>query len=187
MKDKERRIVKNNKGITLVALVVTIIIVLILAAITLETLSGGDGLLRTVVGAGEKSDIASEKEILNVSATRAKGKDKYGNIRKKGLEEAISENSNGENITVEEYSDEKMFFVTFEDSGRMYKVDKTGETEYLGYKEKLSVFQERRKKEGAGVSKKDVQKYMNKQKKEAAQPLNNAFAEAFAKLNLKQD
>lgn len=56
-----------------------------------------------------------------------------------------------------------------------------------GYKEKLSVFQERRKKEGAGVSKKDVQKYMNKQKKEAAQPLNNAFAEAFAKLNLKQD
>ena len=56
-----------------------------------------------------------------------------------------------------------------------------------GYKEKLSVFQERRKKEGAGVSKKDVQKYMNKQKKEAAQPLNNAFAEAFAKLNLKRD
>lgn len=55
-----------------------------------------------------------------------------------------------------------------------------------GYKEKLSVFQERRKKEGAGVSKKDVQKYLNKQKKEAQQPLNNAFAEAFAKLNLKE-
>lgn len=55
-----------------------------------------------------------------------------------------------------------------------------------GYKEKLSVFQERRKKEGAGVSKRDVQKYLNKQKKEAQQPLNNAFAEAFAKLNLKE-
>lgn len=55
-----------------------------------------------------------------------------------------------------------------------------------GYKEKLSVFQERRKKEGAGVSKKDVQKYLNKQRKEAEQPLNNAFAEAFAKLNLKE-
>ena len=54
-----------------------------------------------------------------------------------------------------------------------------------GYKEKLSIFQERRKKEGAGVSKRDVQKYLNKQKKEAEQPLNNAFAEAFAKLNLK--
>lgn len=55
-----------------------------------------------------------------------------------------------------------------------------------GYKEKLSVFQERRKKEGAGVSKRDVQKYLNKQRKEAEQPLNNAFAEAFAKLNLKE-
>lgn len=55
-----------------------------------------------------------------------------------------------------------------------------------GYKEKLSIFQERRKKEGAGVSKRDVQKYLNKQKKEAEQPLNNAFAEAFAKLNLKE-
>ena len=54
-----------------------------------------------------------------------------------------------------------------------------------GYKEKLSVFQQRRQKEGAGVSKRDVQKYMNKQKKEAEQPLNNAFAAAFAKLNLK--
>ena len=54
-----------------------------------------------------------------------------------------------------------------------------------GYKEKFSIFQERRKKEGAGVSKRDVQKYLNKQKKEAEQPLNNAFAEAFAKLNLK--
>ena len=55
-----------------------------------------------------------------------------------------------------------------------------------GYKEKLSVFQERRKREGAGVSKRDVQKYLNKQKKKAQQPLNNAFAEAFAKLNLKE-
>ena len=54
-----------------------------------------------------------------------------------------------------------------------------------GYKEKLSSFKQRREKEGAGVSKKDVQKYLNKQKKEAQEPINNAFADAFAKLNLK--
>lgn len=54
-----------------------------------------------------------------------------------------------------------------------------------GYKEKLSNFKQRREKEGAGVSKKDVQKYLNKQKKEAQEPINNAFADAFAKLNLK--
>ena len=49
-----------------------------------------------------------------------------------------------------------------------------------GYKEKLKAFQERRKKEGAGVSKRDVAKYLNQQKKEAAEPINNAFAEALA-------
>lgn len=53
-----------------------------------------------------------------------------------------------------------------------------------GYKEKLTAFQERRKKEGAGVSKKDVQKYMNQQKKQEQEPINNAFAEAFAKIKL---
>lgn len=50
-----------------------------------------------------------------------------------------------------------------------------------GYKEKLSNFQERRKKEGAGVSKKDVSRYLNQMKKEE-EPLNNAFAIALQKL-----
>ena len=53
-----------------------------------------------------------------------------------------------------------------------------------GYKEKLSAFKARREKEGAGVNKKDVQRYLNKQKKEAQAPINSAFADALAKLNL---
>lgn len=52
-------------------------------------------------------------------------------------------------------------------------------------RKKLSSFKQRREKEGVGVSKKDVQRYLNKQKKEAQEPINNAFADAFAKLNLK--
>ena len=56
-----------------------------------------------------------------------------------------------------------------------------------GYKEKLSAFQNRRNKEGAGVSKRDVQQYMRRQQKEANEPINNAFAAAFAKLNLDAD
>lgn len=53
-----------------------------------------------------------------------------------------------------------------------------------GYKEKLSAFQKRREKEGAGVNKREVQKYLNQQKKEAAEPVNNAFAKALADLKL---
>ena len=54
-----------------------------------------------------------------------------------------------------------------------------------GHKERLSKFQERRKKEGAGVSKRDVQNYLKKQKKEAETPINNAFADALKGIQLK--
>ena len=53
-----------------------------------------------------------------------------------------------------------------------------------GYKEKLSSFQARRKKEGAGVNKRDVQKYLKQQQKEAKEPVNNAFAQALAGIKL---
>lgn len=54
-----------------------------------------------------------------------------------------------------------------------------------GHKEKLSSFQERRSKEGKGANKKDVNNYLKKQAKEVKEPINNAFADAFSKLDLK--
>lgn len=53
-----------------------------------------------------------------------------------------------------------------------------------GYKERLAAFQERRKKEGGGVSKKDVAKYLNQQKKEAKEPVNTGLADALKNLKL---
>ena len=53
-----------------------------------------------------------------------------------------------------------------------------------GYKERFSAFQARREREGAGVTKRDVQKYMKQQQKEAKEPVNNAFAQALAGLKL---
>ncbi|GAB0169127.1 DNA topoisomerase III [Lysinibacillus sp. CTST325] len=53
-----------------------------------------------------------------------------------------------------------------------------------GYREKLSAFEARRKKEGGGkVDKRSVQKYMKQQEKEA-EPLNNAFADLLKGFNL---
>ncbi|MEW9050937.1 MAG: DNA topoisomerase III [Neobacillus sp.] len=54
-----------------------------------------------------------------------------------------------------------------------------------GYREKLSVFEARRKKESGGkVSKGDVQKYLKQQQKQE-EPINSALADALKKLNLK--
>ncbi len=53
-----------------------------------------------------------------------------------------------------------------------------------GYREKLSAFEKRKKESGGGVSKKDVNRYMNKMRQEAKEPVNNAFADALAKIKL---
>ncbi|NMD69761.1 DNA topoisomerase III [Bacillus sp. DNRA2] len=54
-----------------------------------------------------------------------------------------------------------------------------------GYREKLSSFQERRKKESGGkVDKRSVQKYLKEQNKQD-EPINTALADALKKLNLK--
>ena len=54
-----------------------------------------------------------------------------------------------------------------------------------GYREKLSAFTERKKKETTNVSKRDVAKYLNEQKSDTV-PLNTALADALAKLKLSQ-
>lgn len=53
-----------------------------------------------------------------------------------------------------------------------------------GHKEKLSAFEARRAKEGKGASKKDVNNYLKKQAREVKEPVNNAFADAFSKLDI---
>lgn len=62
---------------------------------------------------------------------------------------------------------------------------KKGEDEMFvcvcGHKEKLSAFKARREREGAGVSKRDVQKYLSRQKSES---VNTPFADAFSKISL---
>ncbi|MGN0465689.1 MAG: DNA topoisomerase III [Lachnospiraceae bacterium] len=53
-----------------------------------------------------------------------------------------------------------------------------------GHKESMHAFDERRKKEGKGVSKKDIAVYMKKQNQQQKEPLNSAFADALANLKL---
>ena len=61
-----RKNLKNQKGITLIALVVTIIILLILAGISIATLTGENGLLNKANVAKEESKKAEYKEELEL-------------------------------------------------------------------------------------------------------------------------
>ena len=53
---------KKNKGITLIALVVTIIALLVLAGISIAMLTGQNGILNRAVEAKEKTELAQEDE-----------------------------------------------------------------------------------------------------------------------------
>lgn len=57
---------KNQKGITLVALVVTIIVLLILAGVSLSLVAGSDGILGRATNAVDKNQIAMIKEKIEL-------------------------------------------------------------------------------------------------------------------------
>ncbi len=62
---KER--VKNKNGITLIALVITIIVLLILAGVTIATLAGENGILTRASEASEQTTIGQEKEQIELA------------------------------------------------------------------------------------------------------------------------
>ena len=63
----KNKILKGNfRGITLIALIITIIILLVLAGITISILTGNNGLLAQVKLSKEKSKIAQEEENVTL-------------------------------------------------------------------------------------------------------------------------
>ena len=65
IKDKKRR--ENSQGITLIALVITIIVLLILAGVSFAMLTGEDGILTQAQNASEKTSKAEEEEKMRMA------------------------------------------------------------------------------------------------------------------------
>ena len=66
----DMKIIKTNlkeKGITLIALVITIIIILILAGISIMTLTGENGLINKTISAKEENEMSAAKEELKLA------------------------------------------------------------------------------------------------------------------------
>ena len=58
---------KKENGITLIALVITIIVLLILAAVTIAMLTGENGILTKATGASDETRISAIKESLSLA------------------------------------------------------------------------------------------------------------------------
>ena len=92
--------VEKNKGITLIALVITIIVLLILAGVTIATLTGDNGILTKASQAKEEMTQASAEEKVGVEVLGSYGND--GNIDMDMLNKNLQ---NVENLT---YNGEKL-------------------------------------------------------------------------------
>lgn len=76
-----KKVLEKSRGITLIALVITIIVLLILAGISISMLSGENGLLKRVAEAKEKTDEATNQEDLALKYMEAQLKDAWsGNV-----------------------------------------------------------------------------------------------------------
>ncbi len=74
---------KNNKGITLIALVVTIIVLLILAGVSIAMLTGDNGILKRSQEAAYSNDVGNAKDEIAMKASEAVtnwNAVKYGNL-----------------------------------------------------------------------------------------------------------
>ena len=65
--EKLKEKTKQVKGITLIALVVTIIVLLILAGVSISMLTGDKGILGQANNAKKQTEISSEKEAIQLT------------------------------------------------------------------------------------------------------------------------
>ena len=75
--------IKNNKGITLVALIVTVVVLAILAGITMKMAIGNKGIINTTKEGTKTAEVSTELEQLNTIVTQSLNEaviDGYGSI-----------------------------------------------------------------------------------------------------------
>ena len=120
--NKERKAYEKQKkeeGITLIALVVTIIVLLILAGISISMLSGDNSILGKATQAKEDTEIAEEKEMIKMASMQALIEKKHGIITKTELSNELENINSSKPTSVDSDEELNLLIVTFKNSGRV--------------------------------------------------------------------
>lgn len=118
----------NMKGITLIALVVTIVVLLILAAVSISMLGGENGIITQAIEAKNQTDIEYEKEQVSLAYSSAKTKK-----LSEGNSTEVSSDDINEQLNIQKANatarGNNPIIVKFNDSKREYKINNNGEIE----------------------------------------------------------
>ena len=108
-----RKKLKNTKGITLIALVVTIIILLILAGVSIAMLTGNNGVLTQAKSAKENTRVGEVQEKVKLAAQAALTDNLGNGIEKEKFQEELNNMfTQGEQVSLEYDETNKKYTVT---------------------------------------------------------------------------
>ena len=128
MRTKELK-TRNERGVTLIALVVTIVVLLILAGVTIATLTGENGIIQRAVEAREKTEVATLEEKIKLITAESIINEYAGDSEEKTAQEIQNElNGQGENVLVVQWD---KYIIYDLDKNKEYRVMSDGTTEYL--------------------------------------------------------
>ena len=120
---------KKEEGITLIALIVTIIVLLILAGTSIAMLTSENGIINQAQNAKEETEIASEKEAIQLTMINKEmtGDEKY-NIGEELRDRTLA---NGDNWKIVSVNDTKQIYGTdWYYVGTGVSLENYGETKY---------------------------------------------------------
>ena len=107
--------INNKKGITLIALVVTIVVLLILAGVSIAMLGGENGIIKQAVEAKDKNKKSEIEEKVNLAAQAASMDELGQEIKKDKFSEELDKNF-GPGVANLEYDEsQKEYTVTVDD------------------------------------------------------------------------
>ena len=98
----------ENKGITLIALTVTVIVLLIISGVTISYLTGKNGIINQAKDSKKFAGAVEEKEVLNTSVAAAIGKSSNSKIDEVNLKKYLNQNVGDE---VKDYTLEKRWIL----------------------------------------------------------------------------
>ena len=125
MKTKERE--TKNKGITLIALVVTIVVLLILAGVSISMLSGEDGIINQAQNASKETSEAENIEKIRLAISEAQiGEEGYQKLDETNFKEALENQFKGQNVQLADSKDGS-FTINLENISKIYYVDSDGQ------------------------------------------------------------
>ena len=112
-----RERIKKEKGITLIALVVTIIVLLILAGVTISTLTGDNGIITKTTESKEKTTQAKAEEMVSVAigGLQTVNLGDTSKITPESIANQVMKDNNIENVIAEESTFPT--YIVFQDDG----------------------------------------------------------------------